>query len=180
MMRDGPPEVSFESWSEADPLPQFDYDVTGFDLFSPGCFPEEVSALRPDDYPSHCPDHENFALSFVRVPASPVPGGSSDLVLQPGPVPLDPPLSRSLRVPSKVISSVSSAVGPLPRKPVSERWFYKSLPADASTFGLLSQSTDSSSDGGLTSLNGASHPASVPSVAVLSPFSTDDGDEDVP
>jgi hypothetical protein len=39
IMRDGPPGVSFQNWSESDPLPSFDDDVSGFELYSQGCFP---------------------------------------------------------------------------------------------------------------------------------------------
>ncbi len=35
IMRDCPPDVSFASWTENDPLPVVDDDVAGFDLFSP-------------------------------------------------------------------------------------------------------------------------------------------------
>ena len=76
VMRDGPLAVSFLDWEEADPLPAFDDDVSGFDLFSPGCFPEDAAMVRPDDHPGHCPTHPEFAESFVRVPVPAVPTGS--------------------------------------------------------------------------------------------------------
>ncbi len=45
VMRDGPSAVSFEDWSEADPLPPFDDDVSGFELYSPGCFQKKRASL---------------------------------------------------------------------------------------------------------------------------------------
>jgi hypothetical protein len=50
-MRSGPDFVSFHNWSEADPLPSFDDDITGFDLFSEGCFPAAAPVFRPLDHP---------------------------------------------------------------------------------------------------------------------------------
>ena len=61
IMRDGPSEVSFHDWAETDPLPPYDDDVSGFELFSSGCFPEEVVEPRPEDHPGHCPDQPGFA-----------------------------------------------------------------------------------------------------------------------
>jgi hypothetical protein len=51
IMRDGPSTVSFLDWSERDPLPAFDDDVFGFELYSPGCFPDETTTPRPGDHP---------------------------------------------------------------------------------------------------------------------------------
>ncbi len=100
VMRDGPSVVSFQSWSESDPLPSFDDDVTGFELFSEGCFPDTVPVPRSPVHPGHCPEQPEFASSFVKVPAPAIPSGPSDLILQPGPVPKIPPPRRSSRVQS--------------------------------------------------------------------------------
>lgn len=75
VIRDGPSEVSFHSCSEADPLPSFDDDVSGFDLFSEGCFPEEVHVPRPPDHPGNCPNLPEFAPSFVQIPTPTIPSG---------------------------------------------------------------------------------------------------------
>jgi hypothetical protein len=85
VMRDGPREVSFLDRTTADPLPSYDDDVSGFELYSPGCFPEEIVTPRPADHPGNCPDREEFAPSFVRIPAPTVPTG--EIV----PAPVTPP-----------------------------------------------------------------------------------------
>jgi hypothetical protein len=98
IMRDGPSVVSFLDWTEADPLPAFDDDVSGFELYSSGCFPEEVRLSRPDDHPGQCPTHPEFASSFVHVPMPAAPTGSGvsvSSIPSPGPVVPEPPPRRS-------------------------------------------------------------------------------------
>ncbi len=131
ILRDGPQAVSFRDWSETDPLPSFDDDVSGFELYSPGCFPEAVVTPRSEDHPSYCPDHQEFEPSFVRVPAPTAPTGVGVPgvgILQPGPV-LPGPLNRKstrvprIRMPPPVVS------GPVQWKRVTQRWFYEEAPA---------------------------------------------------
>jgi hypothetical protein len=85
---------SFCDWTETDPLPKYDGDVSGFELFSLGCFPEEVVESRPEDHPGHCPGRTDFAPSFLHVSAPTVPTGGSPSsrarVLPPGQVVPEP------------------------------------------------------------------------------------------
>jgi hypothetical protein len=130
IMRDGPQAVSFQDWSEADPLPNFDDDVSGFELFSPGCFPEAVTTSRPEDHPRHSPDRHEFEPSFVRIPAPTVPTGEDSSRLgipQPGPVLPEPISRKSSRVPGARLAS-TTAPGPTVRKRVKQRWFYEAVP----------------------------------------------------
>jgi hypothetical protein len=127
VMRDGPPEVSFKDWTEADPLPSFDDDVTGFELFSDGCFPESPPVLRDADHPSQCPDHPAFAPSFVQIPAPTIPGGSTDIILQAGVVP-EPSLPRRSSRRKDFPSSTIVPAGAPPRKRVRDRWSYELVP----------------------------------------------------
>jgi hypothetical protein len=132
IMRDGPQAVSFQDWSEADPLPSFDDDVSGFELYSPGCFPEAVATQRPEDHPRYCPDRHEFEPSFVRVPAPTVPTGEGSLevgISQPGPVLPDPIPRKSSRVPG-ARPAPTTAPGPAVRKRVKQRWFYEAVPAE--------------------------------------------------
>ncbi len=73
IMRDGPPGVSFLDWTEADPLQVYLDDVSGFELYSHGCFPDDVGQARPEDTPGRCPDHPGFVPSFVEVPMPAIP-----------------------------------------------------------------------------------------------------------
>jgi hypothetical protein len=127
IMRDGPSGVSFHGWAETDPLPPYDDDVSGFELFSPGCFPEEIVEPRSEDHPGHCPDRPDFAPSFVHVPAPPtvpIGDGSSSFmrIPQPGAVIPEPLPRRSSRVPA-VAKPVGEASEPRARKLVTQRWF---------------------------------------------------------
>ena len=127
VMRDCLPVVSYLDWTEADPLAAFDDDVSGFDLFSPGCFPEEAGLVRPEDHPGHCPSHPEFAPSFVHVPMPTVPTGSSSsasCIPTSGPTISVPPPRRSARVPAKATTSGVESVSAA-RKPVSQRWIYE-------------------------------------------------------
>ena len=129
VMRDGPPMVSFLDWTEADPLPAFDDDVSGFDLFFPGCIPEEAGLVRPEDHPGHCPSHPEFAPSFVHVPMPAVPTGSSSsasCIPASGPTISVPPPRRSARVSAKGATSGVESVS-VARKPVSQRWIYEQV-----------------------------------------------------
>jgi hypothetical protein len=140
VMRDGPSEVSFQSWSEADPLPSFDDDVTGFELFSEGCFPEEVHVPRPPDHPANCPNLPEFAPSFVQIPIPTIPGGPTTFIRQPGPV-SESALSRRSSRTKRGVPSIT-APGELTvtstRKPVRERWFYEPLSGGEPSVALLS------------------------------------------
>jgi hypothetical protein len=131
IMRDCPPDVSFASWTENDPLPVFDDDVAGFDLFSPGCFPDEVLEARPPDHPCHCPDRMEFAPSFVNIPAPTVPGQcDSSLISQPVSDSIGSSPRRSSRVSVPVAPDLTGAVVPVSpskRKPVKERWLYEPI-----------------------------------------------------
>jgi hypothetical protein len=123
-MRDGPPVVSFHDWTEADPFPAYDDDVSGFELYSPGCFPEEVDTPRPEDHPGHCPRHPDFAPSFVHVPAPTVSTGKATSIPQPGPVVPDALPRRSSRAqgsrqPSRALPDRAT------RGLVKQRWFYE-------------------------------------------------------
>ncbi len=67
-LRDGsPPELSFGNWSDSDPLPNFEDDVTGFSLGPPSGplvhEPREIPEL-----PVHIPNHPGFGPSAVVVP----------------------------------------------------------------------------------------------------------------
>jgi hypothetical protein len=130
IMRDGPPAVSFQDWTEADPLPSFD-DVSGFELFSPGCFLEKTSEPRSSaGQPGNCPDHPGFAPSFVHVPAPAALGenGFSDARgPQPGPVIPDPVPRRSSRVHAagRKPAAKPAASGRNQRQPVGQRWSYE-------------------------------------------------------
>ncbi len=124
IMRDGPSVVSFQDWTEADPLPVFDDDVSGFELFSPGCFPEEAASPRPEDHPGQCQDHPAFELSFVRVPAPIAPtglGSSHASIPQPGPVLPEQLPRRSSRVPGTGRAPAGLPVSAT-RKRVNQRW----------------------------------------------------------
>jgi hypothetical protein len=139
IMRDGPSVVSFQDWAETDPLPTFDDDVSGFELYSPGCFPDEVGAVRPEGHPGHCPDHVAFAPSFVHVPSPTVPTGRGNssiapiLIPQSGPIASDPLPRRSSRVPAAGNPLVKPH-GPVERKAAKQRWFYEPvLPSVSST-----------------------------------------------
>ena len=120
IMRDGPLGVSFHDWAETNPLPSYDDDVSGFELFSPGCFPDEVDEPRPDGHPTHCPDRPGFAPSFVNVPAPTVPSGNVLLpverILQPGPVGPESLPRRSSRLPAAGKHIVAQGA----RKPVAQ------------------------------------------------------------
>jgi hypothetical protein len=139
IMRNGPSTVSFMDWLEADPLPAFDDDVSGFELYSPGCFQERVDVQRPDDHPHHCPDRLEFEPSFVSVPAPTAPTGTGDSsvsVSQPGPAIPDLPPRRSSRVtaakPPQARVSVSGG-----RKRVQERYFYEPVLLSEPSYGTL-------------------------------------------
>jgi hypothetical protein len=97
-------------------------------LYSAGCFPESVDEPQPDDHPGHCPDHPEFAPSFVHVPAPTVPGGNPSVAgaPQPGLVDPEPSLRRFTRVQPVGQAVDNGAVIPATHKPVHQRWFYES------------------------------------------------------
>ncbi len=110
-------------------MPLFNDDVSGFELYSPGCFPEETCEPRSTGQPGNCPDHSGFAPSFVHVPAPAFLGGSEcsgARMSEPGPVIPDALPRRSSRVPVGGRSIIEGSVpGEVQRKPVGERWFYE-------------------------------------------------------
>jgi hypothetical protein len=179
IMRDGPSGVSFCDWSEADPLSLFDDDVSGFELYSAGCFPESVGEPRPDDHPGHCPDHPEFAPSFVHVPEATVPGGNLSMAgaPQPGPVRPEPLPRRSTRVQPVGPTVANGAAIPSKHKPVKQRWFYEpKLPQTATTVVVAAQpllplalmmgtSPASGSDELVSSGTGATGVGLIPSVS---------------
>jgi hypothetical protein len=104
-LRDGsPPEFSFGNWSDADSLPDYEDDVTGFSLGAPSGplvhAPREIPEL-----PVHIPNHPSFPLSSVLVP---IPASSALVPRAPEGIPNVPATDSSEITGTNAVSSSST------------------------------------------------------------------------
>ncbi len=144
-------ETSFGSWTEDDPLPQFQDHVTGHILESPNDDTALGVQAKPDEWPSYQPDHPSFGqISTVSVPKSWGEGRKENSTFtkeMEGGIAKEEAATRSKR--TKRVDQ--PAISKTKRRPVKERWFYEPVVSRTSPTligdGVLGETTTGSSVG---------------------------------